>query len=49
MEMETIKDQVWDKGKRIRGKDPEHWRKDVTGKPIRRGAYGTQGEVWLGD
>lgn len=44
MTTETKKDQVWDKGRRIRGKDPEHWRKDVTGKPIRRSAYGTQGK-----
>ena len=35
---------VWDKGREIRGKDPEAWRKDVYGNTIRHGSYGTIGE-----
>lgn len=35
---------VWEKAKPVRGKDPDVWRKDVEGNPIRHGSYGTQGE-----
>jgi 5-methylcytosine-specific restriction endonuclease McrA len=35
---------VWDKAKSIRGKNPEVWRRDVKGKMIRKGSYGTQGK-----
>ena len=38
------KDQVWDKGKPIRGKNPDAWRKDAHGNKIRYGSYGTEGK-----
>lgn len=37
-------DQVWDKAKTIKGKNPDAWRKDKLGKKIRKGSYGTQGK-----
>ena len=37
-------DQVWEKGKTIRGKNPDAWRKDAKGNKIRRGSYGTKGK-----
>lgn len=37
-------DDVWDKGKPIRGKNPEAWRRDPDGNKIRKGSYGTEGE-----
>jgi len=36
--------EVWEKAKPIRGKDPDVWRKDIYGDKIRFGSYGTQGE-----
>jgi 5-methylcytosine-specific restriction endonuclease McrA len=46
MQMASKKDiqQVWEKGKSVKGKDPDVWRKDPEGNRIRRGSYGTQGE-----
>lgn len=38
------KKQVWDKGDKIRGKNPDIWRKDSTGREIRYSSYGTQGK-----
>ena len=35
---------AWEKGKPIRGKTPDTWRKDAEGNTIRKGSYGTQGE-----
>lgn len=35
---------VWDKAKTIRGRNPATWRRDAKGKKIRKGSYGTQGE-----
>ena len=37
-------EQVWDKAKGIRGKNPETWRRDSEGNKIRHGSYGTLGE-----
>ncbi len=37
-------DNVWEKGKSIRDKNPDSWRKDFQGNIIRKGSYGTQGE-----
>jgi len=33
-------DQIWDKGHRMRGKDPEHYRKDDLGNVMFRPSYG---------
>ena len=35
---------TWEKAKTIRGRNPDAWRRDVRGKIIRKGSYGTQGE-----
>jgi 5-methylcytosine-specific restriction endonuclease McrA len=35
--------QVWEKGKKIKGEDPNAWRKDRYGNKIRFGSYGTEG------
>lgn len=37
-------DEVWDKGKEIRGRNPETWRRDAESNKIRKGSYGTQGD-----
>lgn len=37
-------EEVWDKGKEMRGKDPDVWRKDIYGNKIRFASYGTQGD-----
>ena len=37
-------DQIWDKGKNVRGKNPDVWRRDDKSQVIRKGSYGTQGE-----
>lgn len=37
-------DQVWEKAKLVKGKNPEVWRKDAEGNLIRKGSYGTKGE-----
>ncbi len=37
-------EQVWEKAKPIRGKDPDVWRRDSEGNKLRHGSYGTQGE-----
>lgn len=39
-----VVNQVWDKGKTIRGQNPDSWRRDVAGNKIRFGSYGTEGE-----
>ncbi|PWL75365.1 HNH endonuclease [Candidatus Gastranaerophilales bacterium] len=38
------KDASWEKGTKIRGKNPDVWRKDCKGNTIRYGSYGTCGE-----
>jgi 5-methylcytosine-specific restriction endonuclease McrA len=37
-------DAVWDKGKAVRGRDPDVWRNDTEGNRIRKASYGTTGE-----
>jgi 5-methylcytosine-specific restriction endonuclease McrA len=37
-------DQVWDKAKPVRGKNPDVWRKDAEGNLIRKPSFGTHGE-----
>ena len=37
-------DQIWDKAKNVRGKNPDVWRRDDKSQVIRKGSYGTQGE-----
>lgn len=39
----AIKDRVFEKGKTIKGKNPDTWRKDSCGNIIRNGSYGTKG------
>ncbi|MBC8401510.1 MAG: HNH endonuclease [Candidatus Marinimicrobia bacterium] len=38
------KDHAWDNAKKIRGRNPESWRRDTQGNIIRHGSYGTQGD-----
>lgn len=38
-------DQVWDKGKRVRGKDPNLYRRDGEGNVIYRHSYGKQSDM----
>lgn len=35
---------AWDNSKKIRGRNPNIWRRDSAGNPIYKPAYGTQGE-----
>ena len=35
---------AWEKGRPIRGKDREAWRKDARGNTIRHGSYGQHGQ-----
>jgi 5-methylcytosine-specific restriction endonuclease McrA len=44
MPSQKLIDQVWEKGKDIRGKDPDAWRRDAEGNKIRNASYGTKGE-----
>ena len=37
-------EQAWEKAKKIRGKNPESWRRDDFGNIIRHGSYGTEGD-----
>ena len=37
-------DEVWEKAKPIRSKNPDSRRRDPEGNEIRKGSYGTQGE-----
>ena len=34
----------WEEAQKMRGKNPDVWRKDVYGNKIRHGSYGTVGE-----
>ncbi len=50
--MVTKKDReaAWDRAATIRQKDPDVWRRDEMGNPIRHGSYGTHGEfAWQVD
>lgn len=44
MASKKLIEQVWEKGKPVRGRDPDVWRKDREGNKIRHGSFGTQGE-----
>lgn len=44
MTQKSKKQQVWDKAKEVRNKNPDAWRRDPCGNLMRRGSYGTQGE-----
>lgn len=35
---------AWERASTIRNKDPDVWRRDEMGNPIRKGSYGTNGE-----
>ena len=48
--MPSKKDKIWEKARKIRGKNPDVWREDSQGNTIRYGSYGTQGDYgWEGD
>jgi 5-methylcytosine-specific restriction endonuclease McrA len=38
------KDQAWENAQKIRGKNPNLWRRDDFGNPIYKPAYGTNGK-----
>ena len=42
--MTSKKNKAWDKAKKVRGKNPETWRKDGHGNTLRYGSYSTQGK-----
>ena len=44
MTSKKVIDQVWNKGKSIRGKNSEVWRRDSEGNKIRNASYGTEGK-----
>lgn len=44
MSYQKKKDQVWDKGKKIRGKNPNLYRKDALGNEIYYPSYGKNSE-----
>lgn len=44
MVAKKVVEQVWEKAKPIKGKDPDTWRRDSEGNKIRKPSYGTQGE-----
>ncbi len=44
MSSKKLINQIWDKAHKIRGKNPNIWRRDNKRNIIRRGSYGTKGE-----
>lgn len=44
MASKKLIEEVWEKGKELKGRDSDVWRKDVYGNKIRFGSYGTEGE-----
>lgn len=47
---DDLKDRVWDKGTPIKGKNPEHYRKDSEGNKIYRQSYGKDSPMgWVVD
>ena len=44
MASKKIIEDVWGKGKPIRGQNPGAWRRDSEGNKIRHGSYGTDGQ-----
>ena len=50
MVSERIKNKIWNDASKIKGKNPNTWRKDNCGKKVRRGSYGTNGKfAWQAD
>ena len=50
MVSERIKNKIWNDASKIKGKNPNTWRKDNCHKTVRRGSYGTNGEYgWHAD
>ena len=45
MSYQEKKDQVWDKGQKIRGKNPDLYRKDIKGNVIYKPSYGKPTEM----
>jgi len=39
------KEEVWDKGKKMRGKDPDLYRRDAEGNPMYKPSYGKPTEM----
>lgn len=37
-------EEVWEKARPVKGKNPDAWRKDAMGNMIRNASYGTHGE-----
>ena len=44
MASKKLIEEVWEKAKEVRGKDPDVWRKDTYGNKIRFPSYGTEGD-----
>lgn len=44
MSNDKLKKKVWDKAQRIKGENPNEWRRDTQGNKIRYGSYGQQGQ-----
>ena len=44
MASKKLIEEVWEKGKEVKGRDSDVWRKDTYGNKIRFGSYGTEGE-----
>ena len=44
MTSKKLIEEIWEKAKPIRGKNPDVWRKDTYGNKIKHGSYGTQGQ-----
>ncbi len=44
MASKKLIDEVWEKGRPIRGSNPDTWRRDPKGNVICKRSYGTQGE-----
>ena len=45
MSYQEKKDEVWDKGQKVRGKDPELYRKDKFGNTMYKPSYGKNSEM----
>jgi 5-methylcytosine-specific restriction endonuclease McrA len=45
MSYQQKKDDVWDKGQKMRGKDPDLYRKDKLGNPMYKPSYGKSTEM----
>jgi hypothetical protein len=47
MGIQDRKDEVWEKGQKIRGKDPDLYRRDIYGNEIYYHSYGKNSEMGL--